>query len=1034
MPTENPRVLKNLINKFISPFIVEDRLVIDEWDSYTGVHPEPGVIILDKKPHEKLRLGDIWCVGYDDTRFFEAEITVPEHFAGRKCYLTIDFGGEAIVRVNEKIIGAVSSRANSGWVGREELLFDKPFKGGEKLFIQIEGAVDCGGFCDAAMDGADYMTYTMAKSELQLINEDAEALYFDMTAAWDVYECSEDRYAAKRLYNAIDKAMHMLDFDLGAERYYLSVPAARKFFREEADKIKTATPGEVILSGHSHLDIAWLWTTNEITRKCARTFANNLALMDNYPDFRFTQSQAAVYYFAKEYYPEIYEKIKEKVKNGQWEITGNTWVEADTNIASGESLIRQLLYGRAFFLKEFGVSSDIYWLPDCFGFTAALPQIIKRSGMKYFVTSKLGNNDTNEFPVSVYKWRSHSGDEILAYMQKVGYGGEADAPYVVRARQSNRQNDIVDASLGMFGYGDGGGGCTYRMVERERRLEWLPGMPRVKMGQAGEFFAEVEKHADELPVWDGEMYYENHRGTYTSQAFIKKNNRRGEFMLRELEILSLFNNDYDKNTFDGLWRVLLTNQFHDILPGTSIHEAVEVTRKDYNEFFAAAGKMYSRALKKASAKLAGTSDSVAVWNFLPFTVTNTVKLPVPQYVNSIADANGETMPCRVYMADDTRILEFSAKDVPSMGYKLFYPCAEEAEAAVRKEDPAPVLENEYLRVVFDENMLISGITDKLSGREILAGKGNLLTISHDKPIHESAWNLESDYKMNMTPLTDVESCKVYPFDGVKSRVHIVRRYNKSVIEQDIILKKGAKTLNFRTCVDWYEREKVLKAEFPVDLRARYSTFEVAHGAVERPTYANNSYEKAMFECCAHKWTDLSENDYGVSLLNDCKYGYDIMGNVMRITLMRGPVCPDRKGDIGKNYFTYSLYPHAGTWSDAETVHEALKLNVPLKALYLNAVKTESVKPTERSFIKLSADDISLDALKPAEDGDGIILRVYETERRHSHVVITMPQPLSQVIECNLMELNEKETKVNVNEFEFDIKPFEVKTFRLRGIV
>lgn len=1030
MPTENPRVLKNLIHKYISPFIVEDRLVIREWDSYTGVHPEPGVITLDDAPHETMRLGDTWRVGYDDTRFFEADITVPAEFAGRKCYLTIDFGGEAIVRVNGKIIGAVSSRANSGWVGREELLFPEPFKGGEELFIQIEAAVDCGGFCDAAMDGAEFMTYTMAKAELQVINEDAEALYFDMTTAWDVYECSEDRYAAKRLYNAIDKAMHMLDFDLGAERFYASIPAARKFFRAEADKIKTATPGKVILAGHSHLDIAWLWTTNEITRKCARTFANNLALMDNYPDFRFTQSQAAVYYYAKKYYPEVYARIKEKVKNGQWEITGNTWVEADTNIASGESLIRQLLYGKKFFEEEFGVSSDIYWLPDCFGFTAALPQIIKRSGMKYFITSKLGNNDTNEFPVSAYKWRSHSGDEVIAYMQKVGYGGEADAPYVIRARQTNRQNDIVDASMGMFGYGDGGGGCTYRMVERERRLEWLPGLPEVKMGAAKEFFAEIEKNADELPFWDGEMYYENHRGTYTSQAFIKRNNRRGEFMLRELEMLSLLNGDYDKETFDELWRLLLTNQFHDILPGTSIHEAIEVSRADYKAFFEKTGKMLTKALRASSMRLAGKENRVVVWNSLPFPATNTVRLAVPTGTGSVTDETGHTVPGRVFVSEDKTALEFIAADVPAMGYKVFYLSQTPYETAIAAAEEK-VLENEYLRVTFDKDMLIESIFDKENGREVLAGKGNLLTISHDKPIHESAWNLEVDYKMHMTPLTDFESAKIRPFDGVKSSAQIVRRYNKSVITQEIVLKSGSRALEFRTAVAWQEREKVLKAEFPVDLRARYSTFEVAHGAVERPTYANNSYEKAMFECCAHKWTDLSENDYGVSLLNDCKYGYDLMGNVMRITLMRGPICPDRRGDIGKNYFTYSLYPHKGTWADADTVHEAFKLNVPLKAVFTPAAEEDSVLPAERSYITVSAGDIALDALKPAENGDGAILRVYETERKHSHVKITLPGTFTQITECNMMEQDETDVPVNVNEFEFDIRPFEVKTFRVK---
>ena len=1030
MPTENPHVLKNLIHKYIAPFITEDKLVINEWESYTGVHPEPGVITLDNKPHETMRLGDMWRVGYDDTRFFEASVTVPEHFAGRKCYLTIDFGGEALVRINGKIAGAVSSRANSGWVGREEILFPEPFKGGEELRIQLEAAVDCGGFCDAAMDGAKYMTYTMAKSELQLINEDAEALYFDMTTAWDVYECSEDRYAAKRLYNAMDKAMHMLDFDLGTDRFYASIPAARKFFRAEADKIKTATPGKVILAGHSHLDIAWLWTTNEITRKCARTFSNNLALMDNYPDFRFTQSQAAVYYYAKKYYPEVYARIKEKVKNGQWEITGNTWVEADTNVASGESLIRQLLYGKKFFAEEFGVSSDIYWLPDCFGFTAALPQIIKRSGMKYFITSKLGNNDTNEFPVSAYKWRSHSGDEIIAYMQKVGYGGEIDAPYVVKARKTNRQNDLVDASMGMFGYGDGGGGCTYRMLERIRRMEWLPGMPEVKMGAAGEFFAELEKNADELPVWDGEMYYENHRGTYTSQAFLKRNNRRGEFMLRELEMLTLLNGTYDREKFDELWHILLTNQFHDILPGTSIHEAIETARKDYADLFAKAGKMLTKELRTASQRLARTENCAIVWNSLPFAATNTVKLAVPQGTGSVTDAEGNTLPGRVFLSNNTTVLEFTAENIPAMGYKVFRLSAQPYEKILHEAEER-VLENEFLRVTFDENMLIDSIFDKENGREVLAGKGNLLTISHDKPIHESAWNLEVDYKMHMTPLTSFESARIRPFDGMKAGAHIVRKYNKSTITQEIVLKAHARTLEFRTAADWYEREKVLKAEFPVDIRSRYSTFEVAHGAVERPTYANNSYEKAMFECCAHKWTDLSENDYGVSLLNDCKYGYDIMGSVMRITLMRGPVCPDRKGDMGMNYFTYSLYPHKGTWADADTVQEAFKLNVPLKAVFIPAADEDSVLPCERSYLSFSADDISLDALKPAENGDGAILRVYETERKHSHVKVTLPGTFTQITECDLMEQDEKDIPVNVNEFEFDIKPFEVKTFRIK---
>lgn len=1022
MHTENPRVLKNLI-KQLAPYVEEQAVEIPEWISYTGVHTAPNHIELDGKPSTVMRIGDRYDIGYDDTRYFEAEVTVPEDFAGRKVYLVVDFGGEALVRINGEIVGAVSSRENHGWVGRDVILFREPLKAGEKLAIQLENAVDCGGFCDTAMAGGTHMTYTLKTARLSLINEAAESFDFDMRCAWDVYEHTEDRYVAKRLYNAIDDAMHMADYDMGKDAFYASLPAAAERFWAAAAKIRFATPGEVIMAGHSHLDIAWLWTTRELNRKTARTFSNNLALMDAYPDFRFTQSQAIVYWFMKERWPDIFERVKEKVKSGQWEITGNTWVEADTNIASGESLVRQLLYGREFFMREFGVSSDIYWLPDCFGFTAALPQIIKKSGMKYFITSKLQNNDTNEFPVSAYKWRSHSGDEVLAFMQKVGYGGEGDAAYLVRARATNRQNDLTDVSMGMFGYGDGGGGCTYQMVETLRRMQKLPGLPEVRMGAAKEFFAALEKDADKLPVWDGEMYYENHRGTYTSQAFIKKNNRRGEFALRNIEMLGLLSGDYPDKELDEAWHLLLQNQFHDILPGTSIHEAVEDTRADYARLAAMYAAMKDCRLAALTAKAARGDDCVVVWNFHTHKLTSPVTVAVPDGFKGIADENDRPMNATV----KDGMISFIADDVPGLGYKVFtltkQPCGNAVTAT------ATLLENEYLRVTFDENGLIDSVYDKLNHRETLTGKGNLLTISHDKPVHESAWNLESDYRMKMCPLTEAESIEVTESSAVKGEIKIVRKYHESVVTQYISLKAGCRTLDFATEVDWHEREKVLKAEFPVNVRARYSTFEIAHGALERPTYANNPFEKAMFECCAHKWTDLSEGGWGVSLLNDCKYGYDLTGNVMRITLMRGPVCPDPKGDIGVNTFTYALFPHAGDWRQAGTVKEAFRLNLPLEGYY---VAHGDGTDGEKAFIRVSAADVIVDAVKKAQDGDGVILRVYEAEGRRGDVTVTLPCPAESVTENNLMEEpTDGAVAHDGDSFTFSIKPFEVRTFRIR---
>ncbi|MBQ8027096.1 MAG: hypothetical protein IJ261_03160, partial [Clostridia bacterium] len=409
MPTLNPRVLENQI-KQIKPYVTTDKLVIDEWVSYTGVHESPNNIVLDGEPKTTMHLGDRWKVSYHDTRYFEASVIVPENLAGKKVYLDIDFGGESLVRINGEIVGAVSSRANAGWVGRSEILFKEPLKAGEKLDIQIEGTVDTAAFCAFNVyEGKDNMEYQMVKSELVAVDEATESYWFDITTAQQAYYYCDDEYIKPRLFIAIDESVHQLDFDMGGEAFRKSVPAAIAKLWELIDKIDYSTPGEVLMAGHSHLDVAWLWTVREITRKTARTFANNLALMDNYPDFKFTQSQAVLYDFMKKHYPDIYERVKEKIKSGQWEIVGNAWVEADTNIASGEALIRQLLYGREFFKTEFGVDSNVYWLPDCFGFTWALPQIIKRSGMKYFLTSKLQYNDTNEFPMSVFRWKAHSG-------------------------------------------------------------------------------------------------------------------------------------------------------------------------------------------------------------------------------------------------------------------------------------------------------------------------------------------------------------------------------------------------------------------------------------------------------------------------------------------------------------------------------------------------------------------------------------------------------------------------------------------------
>lgn len=1025
MHTQMAAIMGNMI-KQVKNKIVSSSMTIEQWDSRTAWHHKPGEITYDDMPRQVMKIGDRWSAGYDLTRFFEAKITVPEEMDGKKLYLALNFGGEAIVRINGKIVGAVSG--SGAWVERDIIFIDDN-KAGTELNIEVEATVDCGSFCDEAMAGKPTTLYTIRHTELQAINEETEQYWFDLQCAYDSLEQIEDKVIYNKVYNAIDESIHVVDFDFDDDTFYKSIPAARKMLNDMLDAIPDAKQGKLYMVGHSHLDIAWLWTTRELVRKTARTFSNNLALMKHYPEFKFTQSQAIVYDYMKKYYPEIFEQVKEAVKSGQWEIVGNTWVEADTNLASGESLVRQLLYGREFFMKEFGVSSDVYWLPDCFGFTWAMPQIIKRSGMKYFYTAKLYYNATNKFPYSVFNWRSHSGDEVIACVQQQHYQSEYSADYIRDCWNRSNEKEIIDGAIGSFGYGDGGGGCTFAQVERSKRFNKMPGMPKAENAFVREFYDGIEEHKSELPTFNDEMYYENHRGTFTSQAFIKKNNRRGEFLFRNAEFTNiltreLFGESYPDEKMDEGWKLLLTNQFHDILPGTSIHEAMEMTREEYKEMNEIGNGLLSCAVEKINENISAPTDGIIVWNMNSEYSTGTVTAELPFENGVVEDTDGTV--CRS-VADGNKVT-FIAKDVPPMGYKVF--CAKQGEFDGEKVTATTTcLENAKLRVLFDENGEIDSIYDKVNDREVLTDKGNKLTIFQDKPIHESAWNLEFNYQKKSWDIDKADSIEVVESSAVKGVVRIVRSFNKSTITQDIILGFDADYIDFDTKVDWYETEKVLKAAFPVSVTNTNASYEIAHGSIYRPTHWNYITDLVRFEVCGHKWADLSEGDYGVSIINDCKYGYDIKDSLMRITLMRAPICPDPVGDKGVSTFVYRVYPHAGNREQAKTVKYAYELNQPMKAF--GAKANDGVLEQAKSFIELDKQNVIIDAVKPAQDGNGIIFRVYEAGRARRNVKAKFNfGTVAKVIECNLMETDEEEIKTENNEFEFFITPNQVRTFRI----
>lgn len=1021
MHTIKPHILKDDMYKQLKQYCILYKKDIPVWE-YTR-----GIFLGDRYETEdfkgEIKAGDIWYAGYDSAHFFKASITVPEEMDGLELRAKFQVGGESLVKCNGNYVSGCTSRFTIP--DRTEVTLGT-HKAGDVLTFEIEATIDSMDFCDAAMDGAKFAEFRFEETCIYVADKECEGYYLDLEVAFDALNFIENEHIKAKVYAAVDDSMHVIDYDFDEARVRESISEARKLYLSRIAAIEWSAQSRVMLTGHSHIDVAWLWRIQESIRKSARTFSNVTSLMDVYPEMTFGQSQAVLYQMMKDHYPEIYEKIKEKVASGQWDICGNVWVEADTNIASGEALIRQVLYGTEFFKKEFGKVSKTYWLPDCFGFTWALPQIIKGCGMQNFITSKLSYNDTTKFPYNMFMWQGNNGDRVYAHLMRPSYNCHFNVEEIMTAdRECNNKSDL-NTAMSMYGHGDGGGGPTRNMLERGRRLKNFPGLPKTEIGHVDDFFETYKGHEDELPVWNGEMYYENHRGTFTSQAFVKKNNRKGEYLFTRAEMLSVFaekllDKEYPKEEIEKGWRILMTNQFHDILPGSSIHEVFEDCRKDYAVMNKIGEDIFNGALKALSGAVTANKNSITVWNltsaysYEPVTVEG---VPEGMYV---ATADGLSLPC-AYIGGKFMFLPDELEPMSCKTFRLID--GECIYAPVEAE--ANLLENAVLKVELDENGIITSIYDKLNERESLDGRGNILTISLDKCVHETAWNLELNYQKKMWELK-ADSIEVVESNPVRGIIRAIYKFNKSTITQDITLYQNGESVVFDTAVDWHESDKVLKAGFDVAVIDTDATYDIAHGAAKRPTHWNTAYDLTRFEVAAHKWADLSEGGYGCSIINDCKYGYDIHNSHMRITLMRAPTCPDRTGDHGINTFRYAFHPHAEDWRN-DTVQQATAFNVPPVAV-LNT-EASCGKITDGTFVSLSEKNVLIDAIKKAQDGRGYIVRVVEEEQRRGNVTLDWAFGFEKVIETNMIEEDIAEIAQAGNSFEFIIKPFEVKTFRI----
>lgn len=978
------------------------------------------------KPFE---IGSVWG-GKDITVWFKTDFSIPESMSGERIAILIRPGGESLAYINGRPCQGLDNN-------RDEIVLLEKAKGDEKFEIMLES------YSSARFDER----YSFQYADLVTIDSDIQKFYWDARVVFDVLQVQKQGSASQlRLLDLLNKVIKQVEIGyIGEERYKTSILKAHKELEKELKEFQQSSGmGSLLLCGHSHIDTAWLWPLRETQRKCGRTFSSVLKYMEEYPYYHFSQSQPQLYEYTKKYYPSLYEEIKKRVKEGRWEPVGATWVEQDSNISSGESLVRQLLYGNRFFRKEFDIHSRACWLPDAFGFCWSLPQILKKAGVDFFATTKIDWSQYNKFPYSLFLWQGIDGTRILSVMPPLNYNGSLSVKDCVAQWEQFKQKDISDEILYSFGYGDGGGGPTKQMLETGARLKNMVGIPKCTFGRIEDYFERLDKSVDreKLPVWNGELYLELHRACQTTQSRTKRNNRKSELLYRDAEFLAsmaMLNGGYypQEKLYEG-WKIILCSQFHDILPGSSIGEVYEDADKNYAEVLKIGNEVLSGALELLKQKVdtSGEGLPIIVINTLSWQRTDvaTIKVKLTGENFVILDNNGKQMQHQALGKEDdyTEIL-FEVEDVPPVGcavYRLI-----EKDTAVRQMQNLKVLsqfiEGTFFRIEFDKDGNISRIYDKTNDREVIpeSDRGNIFQFFDDRPHAHDAWDIDFNYTENLQELAKLEKISVIESGPIRATVRLVKKTEKSTIIQDISLYNNIPRIDFNTKVDWWEKRTLLKVAFPVDILSPNATYEIQFGTIERPTHFNTSWDRGKFEVPAQKWADLSEGDYGVSLMNDCKYGYDVHDNVLKLSLLRSPISPDPHADEGKHEFTYSLYPHKGDWREAKTIQRAYELNCPIITVLTEPQKGQI--PNFASFITLDKEHVIIDTIKKAEDSDDLIIRLYEAYGQRGKIQMTFITQPEKIAECNLMEENDKRLEVKDRSISFYIKPYEIKTFKVR---
>jgi len=966
--------------------------------------------------------GDSWV-----TAWFRGSVRLPKACDGRRVFVRARSGGETLFFVDGEPRGVFDGN-------HPAVMLTKRGKAGQRHRLAFEAYA---GHTFPGTQPHETGRVVEPKSrrfdgvELALEREDVSAFVFDLRALRQLARAlDENSLRRNRIVRGLAQVYAIIDAmpaETDEASWRPKLAKARKVMKPLLEARNGSTAPFIGLIGHSHIDTAWLWPLAETWRKCARTFSSALSLIEQYPEFVFIQPAPCHAEVMRREYPSLFKRMQRMAAKGRWEPNGAMWVEPDCNLPSGESFVRQLLVGQRATREMFGVTADTLWLPDVFGYSAALPQILRGAGVEFFCTTKMSWNDTTRFPYDTFWWKGIDGTPVLAHFNASHCW--PDPQTLIGQWRWVQHKDVQDRRLCAFGFGDGGGGPMAEMCEMARRVADLEGCPRTAYTTVSDFMQGIRDELTDLPEWAGELYLELHRGTLTSIAGIKRGNRKAELALRDAELLctraALRGAAYPAAELLALWKELLTNQFHDILPGSSIAEVNDEAIESFDSCIAEARGLGDDALGALVGPARSNSRRRLVVNTLSWDRTG--EIVIPDAPEGARPADPGVRAQWVEDVEGDRVLVVSGPTVPALGSAA----VELAEGEPGGDSPFTVehrrLDTPHATVRFDRAGRIVSLVDKASGREIVRRGGalNALLVGEDIPAGWDNWDIDNDHRLKLAVEDRLVSREVVADGPLQVRIRSQYQVGaKSTLTQDMVFHADTPRIDFETVVDWAETHTLLKAGFALDVLADTARHEIQYGHVERPTHRNLPQDVARFEVCAHKWTDLSEAGFGVALLNDCKYGVGVEGSEIRLSLLKSGTHPDARGDAGRHRFTYALLPHASGFSVESVVRPAYELNVsPI---------VRPLGPTAEAFgslLTVNAPNVIVESVKWAEEGTALIVRLYEAAKSGTAATVRFHVPVQSVAKTDLLEENGKGLRLRRGAASLRLRPFEIATLR-----